>query len=71
VSRRLIANTVATTFAVAVGLFAIWASKTYLRSPSNLLDWTVLLFSGFMTGTFVFFLTWGHFQKDPLPDGQR
>jgi hypothetical protein len=68
VSRRLIGNTIASILAVAVGLFAMWASKTYLRSPTNILDWTVLLFSGFMTGTFVFFLTWGHFQHDPTPD---
>ena len=66
-SRRVIANSCATTFAVGAGLFAMWASATYLREPHNLFDWTVLLFSGLMAGTFVFFLVWGHFQKDPTP----
>ncbi len=68
VSRRIVANTVATSFACAAGLFAMWASARYLRAPAGLLDWAILLFSGLMTGTFIFFLTWGHFQKDPTPD---
>jgi hypothetical protein len=68
VSRRVVANSLATTLAIAVGLFAAWASATYLRTPANLFDYIVLLFSALITGTFVFFLTWGHFQKDPPPD---
>lgn len=64
-SRRVVANTVATVIACGVGLFAMWASATYLRHPNNVFDWSVLVFSGLMTGTFVFFIAWGHFQREP------
>ncbi len=41
-------------------------SMKYLKVPQVTLDWAVLIFSGMVAGVIGFFVTWGHFQKDPV-----
>ncbi len=54
--------------AVLVGLFTIYLSYTKLKEPQIPLDWAALFFSGLTTAIIAFFVTWGHFQKDPVPE---
>jgi uncharacterized membrane protein len=66
--KRWIGNILAMVIALGVALVTIWASNRYLKSPQNSIDWAVLVFSGITTGIIAFFVTWGHFQSDPLPE---
>ncbi len=67
--KRLLTNVFSLFIALVVGLITIWASKRYLKDPQIPLDWAVLIFSGVITAIIAFFVTWGHFQKDPTPPG--
>jgi hypothetical protein len=50
-----------------VGIVTMYVSFTILKRPEILLDWAALVFSGLATGLIMFFIVWGHFQKDPTP----
>jgi hypothetical protein len=64
--KRLIGNCLATFLAAAVGIATLWVSMHFLKQPEGFLDWTVVILSGITTGTLAFFVTWGHFQDDPV-----
>ncbi len=51
-----------------VGLATIYLSYTKLKVPQVGLDWAALILSGLTTGVIVFFVVWGHFQEDPVPE---
>lgn len=53
---------------VIVALYTTWYSFNRLKRPELPLDWAALIFSGLTTGLIAFFVVWGHFQKDPVPD---
>lgn len=66
-NRHLLGNVLASVLGIAVGLLTIYISYTRLKEPQILLDWLALVFSGLTTGAITFFITWGHFQDDPVP----
>ena len=66
--RRWVVNSVSTFLALVVGLFTVYLSYTKLKEPQIALDWAALVFSGLTTAIITFFVTWGHFQKDPAPE---
>ena len=67
--KRLVANVTSTAMALGVGCATIWVSMSYLKQPEDTIDWVVLILSGVTTGIIAFFMTWGHFQEDPKPEG--
>jgi hypothetical protein len=52
-----------------VAAATVYVSYTMLKVPQVGLDWAALVFAGLTTGLIAFFIVWGHFQKDPTPDG--
>lgn len=66
-ANRRIGNAVAGAAGTAVALLTMYISWAYLRRPQSLLDYAALVFSGLTTGIIVFFVVWGHFQRDPEP----
>ena len=44
----------------------MYLSQRYLKQPQIPMDWAALVLSGLTTGIIVFFVIWGHFQKDPV-----
>jgi hypothetical protein len=69
--KHLVGNILSTVIGVVVGLFTVWASWKYLKPPEGALDWAVLMVSGLTTGVIAFFVTWGHFQEEPVNQGTR
>ncbi len=65
--KRLIGNIFATLIGLAAGYVTIYFSLRYLREPQSTFDWVTLIASGMITGVIGFFVTWGHFQEDPMP----
>jgi hypothetical protein len=65
--KRWIGNILAMAVALLVGVMTIFASMRYLKIPQIPLDWIVLVCSALTTAVIAFFVTWGHFQADPLP----
>ena len=65
-------NLFSSLLAVVVALVTVYVSYTKLKEPQNWLDWMALVFTGLTAGVIAFFLSWGHFQKDPVPraDGE-
>ena len=53
--------------AVVVALGTVYVSYTKLKEPQNWLDWMALVFTGLTAGVIAYFLSWGHFQKEPAP----
>ncbi|MCL2646681.1 MAG: hypothetical protein FWD61_06710 [Phycisphaerales bacterium] len=66
--KRLIANTVSSAIALIAGAATVLVSLKYLKEPEGATDWIVLILSGLTTGTIAFFITWGHFQDEPVAD---
>jgi hypothetical protein len=48
-----------------VASMTMYISYTELKQPQIPLDWAALILSGLTTGIVVFFIVWGHFQKEP------
>ncbi|MGN6367126.1 MAG: hypothetical protein ACTHN5_02585 [Phycisphaerae bacterium] len=74
--KRLVGNIVAAVAALLVAILTIYASLRFLKEPQTgwtwvaLLDWSVLIFSGATAGVIAYITVWGHFQKEPLADGE-
>jgi hypothetical protein len=45
----------------------MYLSYKHLKQPQIPLDWAALILSGLTTGIILFFIIWGHFQKEPVP----
>ena len=73
-THRFVGNLFATFMAVLTGVAVMYISVKYLREPQIPLDWAVMVFSGIITGIFMFFIIWGHFQSpkptDPKDPGK-
>jgi len=69
-TRRAISNIFATLAALAVGS-AAYVVSYHMREPQIWLDHAALVFAGLITGLIAFFITWGHFQKEPQPPNSR
>jgi len=67
VRKSTFATVFSTGLAIVVGLGTVYISYTKLKEPQIMLDWIALVFTGLTSGVIAFFLTWGHFQKDPVP----
>ncbi len=53
---------------ILAGSLAIYVSYAHLKQPQNSLDWAALIVSGLTVGIIAFFIIWGHFQSDPVPE---
>src|SRR4051812_15795467 len=53
---------------ILAGALAIYVSYAHLKQPQNSLDWAALIVSGLTVGIIAFFIVWGHFQDDPVPE---
>jgi len=69
-TRRATANTLATLAALTVGA-AAYAVSYKMREPQIWLDYAALIFAGLITSLIAFFITWGHFQKEPQSPNSR
>lgn len=65
--RSVVGTVISLALALGVALVTVYISYTKLKEPQILLDWFALVFSGLTTGAITFFVSWGHFQKDPVP----
>ncbi len=65
----MIANVFSVLMAALGGAAALRVSVHYLAKPKGLLDWAVQLSGALTVAIFIFFLTWGHWQKPPVPPG--
>ena len=52
-------------------LGTMYLSYHHLKQPQISLDWAALVLSGLTTGIIIFFIVWGHFQKDPQPGSRE
>lgn len=68
--RRHLGTLFSLAIAVFVGALTIYISYTKLKEPQIFLDWAALVFSGLTTAVIAFFISWGHFQTDPVPPPQ-
>jgi len=66
--KHMIANIISSAIALAAGTVTILASLKYLKEPDGAVDWIILILSGLTAGTIAFFITWGHFQGEPVVD---